>query len=74
MATVPRANRVWWQRKIVDNQARDRRKEASLRENGFRVQIVWQCETRDLDSLERRLARFIAQNNYPKAVHGGTRT
>src|SRR4051794_35741954 len=42
--TVPKTNSEWWQRKVRDNQARDARKEAAMRELGFRVEVVWQCE------------------------------
>lgn len=62
LATVPRANTAWWLKKIADNQARDRRKEAALRQLGFRVVTVWQCETRDLKRIARRLERLVARD------------
>jgi DNA mismatch endonuclease, patch repair protein len=66
LATVPSANRAWWQKKIADNRARDRRKEAALRQLGFRVVTVWQCETRDLMAIGRRLERLVARGRSVK--------
>lgn len=34
---------------------RDERKEAQLQELGWKVLVVWECETRALDTLEARL-------------------
>ena len=45
--TVPKTNRRQWQKKVLDNRARDRRKERELRTLGFRVVVVWECETDD---------------------------
>jgi len=56
-ATVPRRNRDWWLAKFEANRQRDRRKEEQLRSDGFRVLVVWECETRDLEALEERLGR-----------------
>jgi DNA mismatch endonuclease (patch repair protein) len=58
--TVPKTNTAWWQQKIADNQARDQRKESAMRDLGFRVAVIWQCETKDAPALEHRLARFLA--------------
>ena len=56
-ATVPRRNREWWLGKFEDNRRRDRRKEEQLRDAGFRVLVVWECETRDLEGLGARLEK-----------------
>ncbi len=45
--------------KIAANRARDARKEASMRDLGFRVAVVWQCELREPFVLQRRLQRFV---------------
>jgi DNA mismatch endonuclease (patch repair protein) len=58
-ATVPKRNRAFWTEKFDQNRARDRRTAAALRRAGFRVFVVWECETADLPRLERRLIRFF---------------
>ncbi len=55
LATTPKRNQEFWLRKFRENRRRDARKVRDLRRLGFRVAIVWQCETRNRDSLFRRL-------------------
>ena len=43
-ATIPKANREWWQEKLRRNQERDASKERLLRDLGYRVIVVWECE------------------------------
>lgn len=50
-ATVPKANRDWWLAKFRSNRERDLRKVRALSECGYRVVIVWECETVDDDGL-----------------------
>ncbi len=54
-ATIPKTNQAFWLPKFERNVERDARKEAALRTLGWRVLIVWECETRDLARLEARL-------------------
>lgn len=58
-ATVPKRNRDWWRSKFRDNQRRDDRKKTELEQLGFRVVIVWECETADPRALSRRLRRLL---------------
>ncbi len=58
-ATMPAANRVFWQTKLEGNAARDRRHRAALQKLGWRVVTVWECETRQPERLARRLARLL---------------
>lgn len=58
-ATVPKNNRLWWLAKLERNRERDRAKEAALRAQGLHVVVVWECETRDEATLQRRLAEYF---------------
>ena len=58
-ATMPAANRVFWQTKLEGNAARDRRHRAALQKLGWRVVTIWECETRKPERLTRRLARML---------------
>jgi DNA mismatch endonuclease Vsr len=51
-ATVPKSNTDFWIEKIARNKRRDRAKEAQLRESGFDVHVVWQCEADKLAKHE----------------------
>lgn len=49
---MPQANNAYWQRKIGRNRERDREHCAALRDLGWDIVIVWECElARDIDSL-----------------------
>lgn len=56
-ATTPKTNQDYWLPKFRANIERDARKEEALRALGWRVLVVWECETRDLSTLESRLRR-----------------
>ena len=55
-ATTPKSNSQFWQSKFRDNRRRDRRIQKKLREGGWRVLVVWECETKDKEPLRKRLA------------------
>ena len=40
----PKTNSAYWRTKLEQNQARDQRNEAALRDLGYRVLVVWECE------------------------------
>lgn len=54
-ARVPKTNRDYWTKKIARNVARDAANAAVLSSMGWRVAIVWECETRDTAALTRAL-------------------
>ena len=56
---VPKSNNAYWVTKIARNKTRDKRVVRQLRAAGWSVAIVWECQTRDLDRLRKRLSRFI---------------
>ena len=45
-ATTPSTNVAFWQKKFAENVARDQHTEQELRELGWNVIIVWECETK----------------------------
>jgi DNA mismatch endonuclease (patch repair protein) len=47
-ATVPKANRSFWLAKFSANRRRDKHAIGALQNMGFRVAIVWECETRSV--------------------------
>jgi DNA mismatch endonuclease (patch repair protein) len=58
-ATVPKRNRQFWLEKFEDNRRRDRRKQRQLRELGYTVLTVWECETKEPTFLVRKLRRDL---------------
>ena len=49
-ATSPATRPEFWQNKFHENVARDRRTQTHLREEGWRVALVWECAFRRLGS------------------------
>ena len=59
LATMPSSNVAFWQDKFARNVKRDAEKAEQLQQAGWRVEKIWQCETRDLATLERRLQQIL---------------
>jgi DNA mismatch endonuclease, patch repair protein len=54
-ATMPKRNARFWREKFEANRERDTRKIRTLRSAGFKVAIIWECETLNRTILRRRL-------------------
>lgn len=59
LASLPSSNQPFWKEKFVRNVERDARKTAELRALGWRVEVIWECETRKADLLELRLSAML---------------
>jgi DNA mismatch endonuclease (patch repair protein) len=57
---VPATNAKFWRTKRLSNVARDRRNLRALRREGWKVLIVWECQTREPESLLKRIQSFLA--------------
>lgn len=57
--TVPKSRTEYWPGKFKRNTERDRQIESQLQARGWRVVVVWECETADVDALRRRLAQLF---------------
>lgn len=58
-ATTPKIRQEYWVPKFMANVERDARKESQLRELGWKVLIIWECETRDRGELMTRLRQEL---------------
>lgn len=58
-AASPKTNPEFWQKKLSENVARDRRNSERLRQLGWRVLIAWECEidNQNLPKLASQLVR-----------------
>ena len=56
---TPVTNAEFWQKKRTSNVERDQRNRMILRRYGWRVMIVWECETKDLQRLQKKLITFL---------------
>ncbi len=55
----PKTNTSFWNKKLDENIIRDKRFQKKLRRMGWKVLVVWQCETRKPEQLLRKLKRFL---------------
>jgi DNA mismatch endonuclease, patch repair protein len=55
----PATNKAFWEHKILSNVQRDERNLLSLRNAGWKVQVIWECETGEHAALARRLREFL---------------
>jgi DNA mismatch endonuclease, patch repair protein len=56
---LPTSNSEFWKAKISKNIDRDKRTLSELKALGWRVLVVWQCDTKRLESLQERLVEFL---------------
>lgn len=59
LSHVSRTRTAYWAAKIKRNRSRDESTTRALRELGWNVLVIWECETKDADALERRLRNFL---------------
>ena len=62
---IPTSNRDFWVKKIRRNQERDQENYRVLRENGWLVIVVWECQLKPAARLERtmREVEVMLNNN-----------
>ena len=55
----PKTRKKFWEEKLNRNVERDGEAIAKLATLGWTVLVVWECETKDLETLERMLRGFL---------------
>jgi DNA mismatch endonuclease (patch repair protein) len=58
-ARPPKSNTAYWAPKLSRTIARDRDNVASLTMQGWRVLIVWECETKNVEPLSKRIRAHL---------------
>lgn len=56
----PATRAEFWANKRGDTRKRDARNQRQLKALGWSVKVVWECQTRDLDTLARRIGSLIS--------------
>jgi DNA mismatch endonuclease, patch repair protein len=59
-ARTPEANAEYWAQKIQRNAERDRLNEEKLKQLGWEILIIWDCQTRKREELLNRVACFLS--------------
>lgn len=58
-AYTPKSRKDFWEKKFKDNIERHKKVSQQLQELGWYELIVWECETKDIESLVIRLSEFL---------------
>ena len=66
-ATSPKTRVQYWENKFEGNVVRDRRNESALRDLGWRVLVVWECETKNQEAVAARIASYLESAGNPRA-------
>jgi DNA mismatch endonuclease, patch repair protein len=59
---IPKSNSAFWRNKVETNRARDARNIHKLRQAGWKVIVVWECELRnrgEVESCGSRVAQLV---------------
>lgn len=59
----PKQNEGFWRRKLSGNQARDLRLQSKLRLLGWKVGVIWECQTKKPELLEPRLLSLLLHSS-----------
>lgn len=60
LSKVPSTNQRFWEKKLLDNQARDQRKILELQGMGFRVETIWECELKKDRLAEDKIHSLVS--------------
>lgn len=59
LASRPKSNQHYWEAKILTNRARDEKNRAALRELGWNVLELWECEIQKPEGALERIETFM---------------
>ena len=63
LARLPKSRLDFWGEKLEANKKRDTRNRQRLREMGWRVLVVWECQLKDTDPVRERVRAFLDKKN-----------
>jgi len=58
-AYTPKSRKDFWEKKFKENVERDRKAKKELKKLGWRVIVIWECETRKPENLIRKLVNKL---------------
>lgn len=56
---LPKSRLSYWRPKIEANKKRDRRNSRALKMTGWSVLVVWQCQLKRPEALQKRIVEFF---------------
>ena len=65
---TPKSNKAYWVPKLARNVERFREVQRDLRRMNWKVKVVWECQTKKQDRLEKLLSKYMVQSEALNAV------
>jgi DNA mismatch endonuclease, patch repair protein len=62
LAYTPKSRTEFWQHKFEENVERDKRSIGALRELGWHVLVIWECQISNEEWLADRIGRFLERS------------
>jgi len=59
LGRMPKSRQEFWKPKLEGNRVRDAQNARRLKANGWRLLVIWECETRELDGVGTRVREFL---------------
>jgi DNA mismatch endonuclease (patch repair protein) len=59
---MPKSRTSFWSKKIADNRIRDAKNELLLMADGWKILVIWECETKNLELLALKIRMFLQDN------------
>ena len=59
LATTPKTNTSYWEKKFQTNIARDKKVQERLDKENWKFLIIWECEIKDKTELKKKLSKFM---------------
>jgi DNA mismatch endonuclease (patch repair protein) len=59
LGRIPKSRLDFWEPKLEGNRKRDARNTRQLKSDGWRLLVIWECETRDLEDVGARVREFL---------------
>ena len=61
IAHLPKSRIDFWKSKLEGNRNRDEKNKKELVRTGWKVLTIWECQLRNVSSIERRLRDFLIE-------------
>lgn len=58
-AYSPKSRETFWEKKFEENLRRDKKNISSLKEMGWKVYVIWECQTKNENDLKEELDSFF---------------
>jgi len=63
LARLPKSRLSFWGPKLEANRLRDRRNSRALKEAGWKILVVWECQISNKERIKNKIWKFLGADN-----------